>query len=101
MLFQSTGVASYPVYHSVYETFAYVSTFIDPDFTIHRAMGQVWGEIARRLADAVILPIDCRLYADFLAKNRDSLKEGYGDDMTANGIDFGELVLDTSRFLIL
>ena len=91
-LFQNIGVASYPVYHSVYETFNYVSTHIDPEFVIHRAMAQIWGEMARRLADSVILPIDCRLYAKFLEKNRNSLYEGYGEEMTREGIDF-------SRFL--
>jgi len=62
---------------------------MDPDFTIHRAMGQIWAEMGRRLADTVILPIDCRLYADFLAKNRDSLYEGYGEAMEREGIDLG------------
>jgi len=56
-------------------------------------MGQVWAEMGRRLADAVVLPIDCRLYANFLAKNQESLYEGYGDAMMGKGIDLGKSLI--------
>ena len=75
----------------MYETFEYVSTFIDPTFAYHRAVGQIWTEVGRRLADSVILPIDCRLYAEFLAQNRDVLYESYGEAMSGQGIDLSKL----------
>uniref|UniRef100_H2Z0Q2 glutamate carboxypeptidase II n=1 Tax=Ciona savignyi TaxID=51511 RepID=H2Z0Q2_CIOSA len=88
---QSIGLASYPVYHSVYETFELVNKFVDPGFKIHLAMAQVWGELARKLADVPILPVDCRVYATDLAQKRDALYQQYGSKMESNGIDFSQL----------
>uniref|UniRef100_H2Z0Q3 glutamate carboxypeptidase II n=1 Tax=Ciona savignyi TaxID=51511 RepID=H2Z0Q3_CIOSA len=87
----SIGLASYPVYHSVYETFELVNKFVDPGFKIHLAMAQVWGELARKLADVPILPVDCRVYATDLAQKRDALYQQYGSKMESNGIDFSQL----------
>ena len=55
-------------------------------------MGRILGEIARRLADSVIFPIDCRLYTEFLAINRDVLKMNYGELMKNQSIDFSEFL---------
>ena len=58
-----TQGVSYPTYHTAYETFHYVKKFIDPDFVFHRTMAQLFGEMLRRLADDVIIPMDARGYA--------------------------------------
>lgn len=63
---------------------------MDPDFLIHRAVGQVWAEVARKMSDSVILPINCRLYAKFVADKRDLLIQEYGAAMTEKGIDLSE-----------
>ena len=42
--------AQYGVYHSVYDSFSWMATEGDPDFTFHVAMAQVWGLVALRLA---------------------------------------------------
>ncbi|XP_062588973.1 N-acetylated-alpha-linked acidic dipeptidase 2-like [Saccostrea cucullata] len=56
-------IASYPLYHSKYETFYAVDEILDPGFQFHKAVGQVWAEFARNLADSLIIPFDVRDYA--------------------------------------
>ncbi|KAG8137013.1 hypothetical protein E2320_005563 [Naja naja] len=58
--------SSYPVYHSVYETYEIVEKFYDPTFRNHLAVAQVRGGLVFELAEAVILPFDCRDYAKAL-----------------------------------
>nr|XP_009859433.1 putative N-acetylated-alpha-linked acidic dipeptidase [Ciona intestinalis] len=85
------GISSYPLYHSVYETFDMVTTYVDPEFTYHLAMARIWAEAGRRLSDSVILPIDCRLYGVYLDRSYDSLMTIYGKSMRGNGIDTDKL----------
>lgn len=42
--------AQYGVYHSVYDSFTWMATEGDPDFTYHVAMAQLWGLVSLRLA---------------------------------------------------
>ncbi|XP_060799309.1 N-acetylated-alpha-linked acidic dipeptidase 2 isoform X2 [Neoarius graeffei] len=55
--------SNYPVYHSVYETFELVERFYDPKFRRMEAVARVRGGVAFRLADALMLPLDCNEYA--------------------------------------
>jgi N-acetylated-alpha-linked acidic dipeptidase len=50
-------------YHSVYDDLRYAKT-IDPDMTMHRAMAQIDGVLALRLADADVLPYRFQPYVD-------------------------------------
>lgn len=59
-------IGSYPLYHSKYETFYAVDKLLDPGFQTHKAMGQIWGELARNLADSLIIPFDVRDYSRVL-----------------------------------
>jgi N-acetylated-alpha-linked acidic dipeptidase len=52
------------VYHSAYDTHAWVARFGDPGFRYHAALVQLWGVIAMRLAGADIVPLDYGPYAD-------------------------------------
>ncbi|XP_026562603.1 putative N-acetylated-alpha-linked acidic dipeptidase [Pseudonaja textilis] len=61
--FKVDTFSSYPVYHSVYETYEIVEKFYDPTFKNHLAVAQVRGGLVFELAEAVILPFDCRDYA--------------------------------------
>ncbi|XP_060090941.1 putative N-acetylated-alpha-linked acidic dipeptidase [Heteronotia binoei] len=58
--------SSYPVYHSVYETYEIVERFYDPTFKNHRVVAQVRGGLVFELADSLVLPFDCRDYAEAL-----------------------------------
>ncbi|XP_053279533.1 N-acetylated-alpha-linked acidic dipeptidase 2 [Pleuronectes platessa] len=60
--------SSYPVYHSVYETFEIVERFYDPSFRRLRAVAQVRGGLVFLLADSQLLPLSADQYADSLGK---------------------------------
>src|SRR4029450_1309717 len=52
----------YGVYHSAYDSHAWMARFGDPDFAYHAAMARLWGVMALRLANADVLPFDYGLY---------------------------------------
>jgi N-acetylated-alpha-linked acidic dipeptidase len=53
----------YGVYHSMYDDHEWMKRFGDPEFASHKAMAQIWGVLALRLANADVLPIDVSAYA--------------------------------------
>eukprot|EP00897_Mesotaenium_endlicherianum_P007466 jgi/Mesen1/6748/ME000344S06027 len=54
---------SYPMYHTMYDDYAWMAQFGDPGFKRHVAITQVWGLVVLLLADASILPFDYTTYA--------------------------------------
>ena len=54
---------AYGVYHSVYDTHAWVSNVGDPGFRYHAALVQLWGVVTLRLANADAIPLDYEEYA--------------------------------------
>lgn len=90
--------SSYPVYHSVYETFEIVEKFYDPSFKRLHAVAQVRGGLIYLLADSQLLPLDVNQYADSLRKYAQSiaqLAQKHPEEMEAYGVSFGELILVT------
>uniref|UniRef100_A0A8C6C5H9 Aminopeptidase NAALADL1 n=1 Tax=Monodon monoceros TaxID=40151 RepID=A0A8C6C5H9_MONMO len=65
--------SSYPLYHSVYETYELVEKFYDPAFKYHLAVAQVRGGLVFELANSIVLPFDCRDYAVVLRKYADKI----------------------------
>lgn len=62
--------AQYGVYHSVYDSFTWMATEGDPNFTYHVAMAQVWGLIALRLSGSNVeapLPLNLSIQAEAIA----------------------------------
>jgi len=61
----------YGVYHSRYDNYDWMARFGDPGFRYMTAMGEVWGRMALRLANADVLPFHYGVYAarvgDFIA----------------------------------
>ncbi|KAJ1951295.1 Vacuolar protein sorting-associated protein 70 [Linderina macrospora] len=62
------------VYHSNYDSFKWMTDFVDPDFSYHCAITQIWGALTITLADAPVLPFDVHEYAKDLHKYIDELK---------------------------
>jgi N-acetylated-alpha-linked acidic dipeptidase len=54
----------YGVYHSIYDNHVWMAKFGDPKFLYHTTMTRLWGVMALRLANADIVPLDYRPYAD-------------------------------------
>ncbi|CAA0829193.1 Peptidase M28 family protein [Striga hermonthica] len=65
----------YPVYHSLYDDFVWMSKFGDPMFQKHvAAVASLSGLVALRLADDEILPFNYTSYALELQKSAEELK---------------------------
>ncbi|XP_058600321.1 N-acetylated-alpha-linked acidic dipeptidase 2 isoform X2 [Onychostoma macrolepis] len=67
--------SSYPVYHSVYETYEIVERFYDPSFRRLEAVARVRGGLIFSLADSPVLPLDCVEYAMSLTKYANSIHQ--------------------------
>ena len=77
------GEGQYGVYHSVYDSFTWMATQGDPNFTYHVAMSQVWGLTALRLAGSeqsgnqplpFNLTIQAQAIQNYIAEVREVLK---------------------------
>ncbi|KAL6091460.1 hypothetical protein STEG23_018295, partial [Scotinomys teguina] len=58
--------SSYPVYHTIYETFELVENFYDPTFKKQLSVAQLRGALVYELADSVIIPFNVQDYAKAL-----------------------------------
>ena len=88
--------SSYPVYHSVYETFEIVDQFYDPSFKRLRAVAQVRGGLVFRLADSQLLPLDANEYAHSLRKYAQSialLAQNNPEQMEMYEVSFGKFMI--------
>ncbi|XP_020239789.1 probable glutamate carboxypeptidase PLA3 [Cajanus cajan] len=56
----------YPVYHTAFDSYSWMTEFGDPFFQRHVAVTGIWGLLALRLADDSILPFNYLSYADQL-----------------------------------
>ena len=95
--FDPQPVSSYPVYHSVHDTFHWMKTFVDPDFLYHRAVAQIWLQFAVLLSDSVILPFNCTRYAQRLLEYAGDIVKNHGETLRKNNITLG--LLSTKFFL--
>ncbi|XP_074651751.1 N-acetylated-alpha-linked acidic dipeptidase 2-like isoform X2 [Tubulanus polymorphus] len=84
-------LSSYPLYHSVYETFSLMNDIIDPTFKYHAAVTQYWGEVARSIADTYILPFDVRDYGNSITGFVNSFIKEYGTLLEKHNISVADL----------
>ncbi|KAM7413191.1 hypothetical protein PAMA_020525 [Pampus argenteus] len=95
--------SSYPVYHSVYETFEIVERFYDPSFRRLRAVAQVRGGLIFLLADSQLLPLDANQYAVSLRKYVQSitqLAQVHPDEMKMYEVSFDPLFSAVENFTV-
>ncbi|XP_031569805.1 N-acetylated-alpha-linked acidic dipeptidase 2-like [Actinia tenebrosa] len=59
---------SYPVYHSIHDTYYWLKTFVDPNFKIHLAVGQYASRLLMKFVDSVFLPMNPTNYVPILKK---------------------------------
>jgi len=62
---------------------------VDPEFTTHLAIAQVWGSTAFLLAETPVLPINCSDYAAALKKGVLDIHKKYGSALAQKGISLG------------
>ncbi|XP_034055064.1 N-acetylated-alpha-linked acidic dipeptidase 2 isoform X2 [Gymnodraco acuticeps] len=95
--------SSYPVYHSVYETFEVVEKFYDPSFKRLRAVAQVRGGLIFQLADSQLLPLDVNQYADALGKYAQSIAQlghRHPEEMNTYRVSFDSLFSAAENFTV-
>ncbi|XP_013387509.1 putative N-acetylated-alpha-linked acidic dipeptidase [Lingula anatina] len=93
------AISSYPLYHSVYETFLLVTNYTDPTFKWHQSLCRICGEIARYMADTVILPMDVRGYATKLETMLQKFKEANNETwLNSNGVSLANLSTAVNEF---
>ncbi|KAK3712657.1 hypothetical protein RRG08_058560 [Elysia crispata] len=85
-------MSSYPLYHTEYETFDIVKNQYDRDFQFHAALSRFMGEMARNLADSLILPFNLDGYSEGLKLIKRKLDASdYGVKLKAMLDNYGKL----------
>lgn len=95
--------SSYPVYHSVYETYEIVERFYDPTFKRLQAVAQVRGGLIFSLAESQLLPLDVKEYADSLYKYAQSISQiaqRHANEMQKYQVSFDSLFSGVENFTI-
>ncbi|HEY4564513.1 MAG TPA: transferrin receptor-like dimerization domain-containing protein, partial [Thermoanaerobaculia bacterium] len=73
------GEEEYGQYHSIYDSFAHFSRFVDPTFEYGVALAKTGGRIVLRLADADVLPFDPDRFATAVGRYADEVQKLTGD----------------------
>ncbi|XP_061876357.1 putative N-acetylated-alpha-linked acidic dipeptidase isoform X1 [Colius striatus] len=93
--------SSYPVYHSVYETYEIVERFYDPTFKNHLTVAQVRGGLVFELANSVVLPFGCRDYASAVSNYAHiiyNLSRNHEEDLATYNVSFDALFSAVKNF---
>ncbi|XP_049745521.1 putative N-acetylated-alpha-linked acidic dipeptidase [Elephas maximus indicus] len=93
--------SSYPLYHTVYETYELVEKFYDPTFKYHLTVAQVRGGIVFELANSIVLPFDCRNYAVVLRNYADeiyNISMKHSQEMKTYNVSFDSLFSAVKNF---
>lgn len=88
--YQFHNISAYPAYHTIHDTFYYVKTFVDPQFSTHLAIARIWVSTAFLLAETPVLPINCSDYAAALKKGFRDINTKYGKTLDQKGISLGK-----------
>ncbi|XP_058492193.1 aminopeptidase NAALADL1 [Solea solea] len=93
-----TNARIYPAYHTAYDTFDYASKFIDPGFVSHQAIARTAGNVLIRLADSLVLPLNCSDYAESLEDYLSTALTLYEHQLKAKNISMEPLKLAVANF---
>ncbi|XP_048216353.1 putative N-acetylated-alpha-linked acidic dipeptidase [Perognathus longimembris pacificus] len=98
---ETNKFSSYPLYHSVYETYELVEKFYDPTFKYHLTVAQVRGGLVFELANSILIPFDCQNYAAVLKMYADkiyNMSMKYPQEMKMYSISFDSLFSAIDNF---
>ncbi|XP_039704277.1 N-acetylated-alpha-linked acidic dipeptidase 2 isoform X2 [Pteropus medius] len=93
--------SSYPVYHTIYETFELVENFYDPTFKIQLSVAQLRGALVYELADSPIIPFNIQDYAKALKNYATSiynLSKKHDQQLRDHGVSFDSLFSAVKNF---
>ncbi|XP_057686898.1 aminopeptidase NAALADL1 isoform X2 [Corythoichthys intestinalis] len=95
-----TKVRIYPAYHTAYDTFDYSSNYVDPGFYTHQAVAKTAGSVLVRLADSLLLPMNCSDYAESLEAYLSEALKHYEDSLLAMNISMEPIKRAVASFRI-
>jgi len=84
-------LSSYPVYHSMHDTYDYLTKFLDPSFHYSAAVGQVGLNILMRLSSSIVLPLNPLDYASKLQRMLGNLKKNHGSSLQERDVSLQAL----------
>ncbi|XP_042760479.1 N-acetylated-alpha-linked acidic dipeptidase 2 isoform X1 [Panthera leo] len=93
--------SSYPVYHTIYETFELVENFYDPTFKKQLSVAQLRGALVYELADSKIIPFNIEDYAKALKNYATSiynLSKKHDQRLRDHGVSFDSLFSAVKNF---
>uniref|UniRef100_A0A8C5V315 N-acetylated-alpha-linked acidic dipeptidase 2 n=1 Tax=Microcebus murinus TaxID=30608 RepID=A0A8C5V315_MICMU len=93
--------SSYPVYHTIYETFEVVENFYDPTFKKQLSVAQLRGALVYELADSKIIPFNIKDYAKALQNYATSiynLSKKHDQQLREHGVSFDSLFSAVKNF---
>ncbi|EPQ07184.1 N-acetylated-alpha-linked acidic dipeptidase 2 [Myotis brandtii] len=93
--------SSYPVYHTIYETFELVENFYDPTFKKQLSVAQLRGALVYELADSQIIPFNIQDYAKALKNYATSiynLSKKHDQQLKDHGVSFDALFSAVQNF---
>ncbi|XP_034789421.1 N-acetylated-alpha-linked acidic dipeptidase 2 isoform X3 [Pan paniscus] len=93
--------SSYPVYHTIYETFELVEKFYDPTFKKQLSVAQLRGALVYELVDSKIIPFNIQDYAEALknyAASIYNLSKKHDQQLTDHGVSFDSLFSAVKNF---
>uniref|UniRef100_A0A7N5K3F3 N-acetylated-alpha-linked acidic dipeptidase 2 n=1 Tax=Ailuropoda melanoleuca TaxID=9646 RepID=A0A7N5K3F3_AILME len=93
--------SSYPLYHTIYETFELVENFYDPTFKKQLSVAQLRGALVYELADSEIIPFNIEDYAKALKNYATSiynLSKKHDQQLRDHGVSFDSLFSAVKNF---
>ncbi|XP_054433408.1 N-acetylated-alpha-linked acidic dipeptidase 2 isoform X2 [Pteronotus mesoamericanus] len=93
--------SSYPLYHTIYETFELVENFYDPTFKKQLSVAQLRGALVYELADSQIIPFNIQDYAKALKNYATSiynLSKKHDQQLKDHGVSFDSLFSAVKNF---
>ncbi|KAK3581371.1 hypothetical protein CHS0354_016217 [Potamilus streckersoni] len=97
---QYFNLPNYPAYNTLYDTMEYVTSFLDPEYTLHITVAKILADVILRLADSAILPLDVDNFSRVLRKGKETM---YALDMVFSEaeIDLTLLTLSIDMFCMI
>ena len=83
----------YPMYHSMHETFDWMTKYVDPDFRYHLTVGKMWLKLGLLLADSLIIPFNLSRAAANLDSYAKKFAKDYKSILGRQGISSGMLAI--------
>ena len=94
-----SNYGTYPTYHTQYDTYKWLSTYGDQNFTYHKYLGDFAARTLLSLANDEMLPLSAVDYANKIKELTDALMEGNKAEIEALDLDMAGMSTLTEEFV--